>query len=122
VPTNAVVRGTPLQFSLAVKSGLPAGNSGEVSSHHGEATSCYEIVTAVAADVDAGNPHEPRWAEPVLDNIRKTTTQLNLKPGIVEITIGAIQPNLRLERILLYPAARPPKDSYLGPLESAVAR
>jgi len=109
VPTGAVVRGTPLEYKLTVKSDGAA------------ATDFDGIVTAVAADVDAGNPAEPRWAEPVLDNIRKTATTVKLPAGVAEITIGAQQPNLMLERLLVYPANQPPKQSYLGPLESPLA-
>ena len=110
VPTGAVVRGTPLEFSLDVKM-------------HDAATSSFSgTVTAVPDDVNGGYPDEPRWAGPVLDNIRKTTQKVKLDQGVADITIGAIQPNLMLERVLIYPANHPPKKSYLGPLESPIAQ
>ena len=39
--------------------------------------------------------------------------------GLNEITIGAVDPNFSLERILLYPAGHVMPESYLGPQESA---
>jgi hypothetical protein len=97
VPTGSVVRGEPLEYTVTTTNGT-------------------QTVTAVASDVDAGNPADPRWAEPALDNIRKTQTVVDLPKGLSEISIGAIQPNLMLEKILIYPQGYPPKPSYLGPL------
>ena len=111
VPTGAVVRGTPLEFKLEV-------------AEAGAAKPSYKgTVTAVAADVNAGYPDEPRWAGPALDNIRKVAVPVHFsQAGVAEISIGALQPNLMLERILVYPKANPPKKSYLGPLESPLAQ
>ena len=39
---------------------------------------------------------------------------------IKQITLGAVDPNLSLERILIYPAGHVMPESYLGPQESAL--
>jgi DNA-directed RNA polymerase subunit H (RpoH/RPB5) len=108
VPTGAVVRGTPLEFTCTI-----TGPNCETQTH---------VITAIPADVDAGNPAEPRWAIPVLDNIRKVAGEVELSAGVNEFTIGAIQPNLMIEKLLLYPTAQPPLPSYLGPAASPVMK
>jgi hypothetical protein len=102
VPTGVVQRGKELRFTLDTGAGK-------------------QVVTAISADVNAGNPGESRWAGPVLDNIRKTAVEVELPGGVVNLTIGAVEPNLVLEKILLYPAATVPPVSYLGPPASVTA-
>ena len=102
VPTGVVGRGTALRFVLGVDG-------------------ARHLLTAVAADVNAGYPDDSRWAEPVLRNIRITSTDVTLSQGVHQISIGAVDPNLLVERIVLYPTATPPPASYLGPPDSARA-
>ncbi|ACZ30646.1 conserved hypothetical protein [Xylanimonas cellulosilytica DSM 15894] len=95
VPTGVVVRGTSLRYTL-----------------------CGEVVEAVAADVNAGDPRDPRWARPVIENIRVTTTRLRFEAGVAELTLGALDPNLVVERIVVRPAGTELPPSALGPRES----
>jgi hypothetical protein len=99
-PTNPVQNNRPLRFQLTDPRGA------------------RQMVTAVPADFKAGNPSDERWCAGVLDNIRKSAVQLNLEKGVQEISIGAVEAGLILERILIYKSGRPPLDSYLGPPES----
>jgi len=101
VPTGVVIRGKAMEFTVQV----------------GDQT---QVLTAIPADVNAGYPHEPRWAGPVLDNIRVTSTEVELPAGVTEITIGALDANLMLEKLVLYPVDAPPAVSYLGPPNSSV--
>ena len=98
VPTGVVVRGTSLRFTLN-----------------------GEVVEAVAADVNAGEPADRRWSVPVVENIRVTTVRVRLEAGVADLTIGALDPNLVLERILVRPAGFELPSSALGPRESARA-
>ena len=98
VPTNPVVFRGNMQFMLNKK-----------------------VITAVDHTFDAGTPsHEP-WANGVLNNIRKTKVNIKVKKaGLKAITIGAIDPNFILEKLVIYKVGSEPKESYLGPTTSYV--
>ncbi|MDR2966094.1 MAG: glycosyl hydrolase 115 family protein [Treponema sp.] len=95
-PTNSVEINKPLRFMLS------GGNK-------------KQIVTTIPANFKAGNNSDKRWFYGVLDNIRKTKSKLKLKKGVQEISIGAMEPGLVLEKILIYREISPPLPSYLGP-------
>ncbi|MCL2441538.1 MAG: glycosyl hydrolase 115 family protein [Treponema sp.] len=76
------------------------------------------MIDAVPADFQAGNAWDRRWCNGVLDNIRISKVQVSLEQGIQEISIGAVDAGLVLERILIYKKGKPPLSSYLGPPES----
>ena len=78
-----------------------------------------QIVTCVPADYRAGENSDMRWCEAMLSHIRKVKVQMTCTQGLNEITIGAVDPNFSLERILIYPEGHVMPESYLGPQESA---
>ena len=98
-PTNSVKNKRPLRFILK-------------SSHN------TQIITAVPSDFKAGNPHYMEWCQGVLDNIRISKASLKFEKGVQEISIGAVEAGLILERILIYRKGCEPLKSYLGPPES----
>jgi hypothetical protein len=83
-----------------------------------------QVVTAVPADFMAGNPSDKRWCAGVLDQIRICKAPLTFEKGAREISIGALEAGLVLERVLIYRDGSPcthggaPLESYLGPPES----
>jgi len=77
-----------------------------------------QTVTAVPEDFRAGDHTDKRWCGGVLNNIRITEAVLPLEKGLREITVGAVDPGLILERLILYKKGNKPKESYLGPPES----
>ncbi|MDR0322732.1 MAG: glycosyl hydrolase 115 family protein [Treponema sp.] len=79
--------------------------------------SARQIITTVPADFTAFHS-DPRWCQGVLDNIRKSAAQLNFEKGVQEITIGALEAGLILERILIYKKDSKLPVSYLGSKES----
>jgi hypothetical protein len=95
-PTNSVQNKRPLRFMLN-----------------------GQVITSVPEDFRAGSPGEWRWCKGVLDNIRVSETKLTFEKGVNEITIGALEAGLILEKILIYKKKNEPKKSYLGPPESA---
>jgi len=99
-PTNSVQNKRPLRFLLT-------DSKGE-----------RQIITAVPADFNAGSPSDKRWCEGVLNQIRVCKTLLEFEKGVREISIGALEAGLVLERVLIYSESRAPLDSYLGPPES----
>ena len=99
-PTNSVQNKRPLRFMLTAPDG-------------GE-----QVITAVPADFKAGNTNDERWCQGVLDNIRVSRASLKLEKGVREISIGALEAGLVLERILIYRKGVKLPDSYLGPTES----
>jgi len=98
-PTNPLRNNTPIRFTINAE-----GNS-------------EQLITTVPADFVPFHT-DSRWCDGVLDNIRKTKTVLTFNKGVGEITIGALEAGLILERILIYRNDNTPKPSYLGPQES----
>jgi hypothetical protein len=99
-PVNSVVNKRPLRCLL--------------ESSHGE----KQTVVTVPGDFHAGSPSDARWCQGVLDNIRVTKAVFKFEKGVQEITIGALEAGLVLERIVIYMKNNPPLVSYLGPPES----
>ena len=62
--------------------------------------------------VGDGNPY---WSQGVLDNVRKTVVTVELKEGVNELNIHAIDPNLVLEKIVICEEGAKVPESYLGP-------
>ena len=82
-----------------------------------------KVITAVDNQFDAGNPHYAPWGEGVLNNIRKTLVSVRVKEaGIKAVTIGAIDPNFVLEKLVVYKQGHAPAESYLGPKASYVTQ
>jgi hypothetical protein len=98
-PTNPVQNKRPLRFRF-------------------ESSQTKQIITAVPSDFIAGSHSDQRWCDGVLDNIRVTKIPLTLEKGVREISIGALEAALVLEKILIYKEGREPLASYLGPPNS----
>jgi hypothetical protein len=96
-PTNSVQNKRPLRFALT--------SSGK-----------EQIITAVPADFMAGSPSDNRWCEGVLNQMRVCKVELSLEKGAREVTIGALEAGLVLERVLVYREGKAPLESYLGPI------
>ncbi len=79
-----------------------------------------QLVTCVPADYRAGENSDMRWCEAMLSHIRKVKVNIHCAQGLNEVTIGAVDPNLSLERIVIYPEGHVMPESYLGPLESSI--
>ncbi|MBO4651173.1 MAG: glycosyl hydrolase 115 family protein [Clostridiales bacterium] len=58
------------------------------------------------------------WKKGVLDNLRVTEVDLDLKEGKNTIEISAISPNFVLTKLVLFEKGKAPSDSYLGPQET----
>lgn len=99
-PTNPMQSGAPLRFVLESPDGI------------------RQIVNTVPEDFRAGDWSDSGWSKGVVDQIRIVKTKIHCQKGIQEITIGALEAGLILERILIYCKGNEPKASYLGPMES----
>jgi hypothetical protein len=95
-PTNSIQNKRPLRFRF-------------------ESSQTRQIITAVPADFIAGSPSDKRWCDGVLDQIRVNKISLTLQKGVQEISIGALEAALVLEKVLIYKEGREPLSSYLGP-------
>ncbi|MBQ8201345.1 MAG: glycosyl hydrolase 115 family protein [Clostridia bacterium] len=100
-PTSPVQPGVPMRCTLTA--------GGET-----------QTILCIPADYRPGENSDPRWCEAMVSHIRKVQTLIRCSPGVNEITLGAADPNLILERILIYPAAHQLPDSCLGPRESTL--
>lgn len=98
-PTNPVQSGEAMCFMLET-----AGSS--------------QIVEAVPKDFVAGDWRDSKWSKGVVNQIRVVRTGVVFSEGVQELTIGALEPGLVLERILIYRTGQEPKPSYMGPKES----
>lgn len=100
-PTSPVQPGVPMRCTLEI---------------HGE----KQVVTCIPADYRPGENSDPRWCEAMVNHIRKMQAVIRCEKGLNEVTVGAVDPNLILERILIYPVGHVMPESYLGPRESAL--
>ena len=65
-----------------------------------------------------GDYNDPKWSAAVMNQIHVVGADMNFEAGDQYLKIGALEAGLVLERILIYPAGKKLKDSYLGPKES----
>lgn len=101
-PTSPVQPGMPMRCTLTGPDGAK------------------QLVTCVPADYRPGENSDPRWCAAMVSHIRKVQAPIRCEAGVNEVTIGAVDPNFSLERILIYPAAHRLPESYLGPVESTL--
>ena len=98
-PTNSVIKKRPLRIMLS--------NSKE-----------KQVITTIDEDFNAGSNSDWKWGQGVLENIRITKASIKQEKGVNEISIGALEAGLVLERILIYKEDTQPLKSYLGMPES----
>ena len=101
-PTNPVRPGAPMRCALTGPDGA------------------QQIITCVPADYRPGENSDPRWCAAMVEHIRKVQAVILCEKGLNEVTLAAIDPNLSIERILIYPQGHRLPQSYLGPQESAL--
>ena len=77
-----------------------------------------KIVNILEADFRGGDYNDYRWSSAVMNQIHVVKTELPFEEGVQTLTIGALEAGMVLERILIYPAGKSLKPSYLGPEES----
>lgn len=77
-----------------------------------------QVLTCVPADYRPGENSDPRWCAAMVSHIRRVRANIRCRAGLNELTVGALDPNLSLERLLIYPAGHDRPQSYLGPAES----
>lgn len=78
-------------------------------------------VELLSADFDAGDSGDARWSRGVLDQERRCSIILPFEKGVQELTVGALEPGVVLERLLIHKETLVIPDSYLGPEESCKA-
>ena len=75
-------------------------------------------VELLPADFRAGEADDVRWSEGVLDQERRRSAIVSFDRGVQELTLGAMEAGVVLERILIHKPSLTLPDSYLGPDES----
>ncbi len=82
--------------------------------------SCAETVRAelIPADFRSGDFNDGRWAAAALDQERGTKVRMMLQAGVQELTVGALEAGVVLERLRIYRADVSLKPAYLGQQES----
>ena len=78
-------------------------------------------VQIISADFQAGENSDERWSEGALNQERRCSIIMSFEKGLQELTLGALEPGVVLERILIYKKTLALPDSYMGPEESCLA-
>jgi len=74
-----------------------------------------QVFTTLPKNFLAGNCWNAEWNQNVLDNIRQCKLTIILKKGENRLTVGAVDAGVVVQKIVVYPLAKPLKESYLGP-------
>ncbi len=98
-PTSPVQPGMPMRCTLSA--------DGE-----------RQMLTCVPADYRPGENSDPRWCAAMVSHIRKAKAYIRCHAGLNEVMVGALDANLSLERLLIYPAGHEMPQTCLGPAES----
>ena len=77
-----------------------------------------KIINILDADFRGGDYNDYRWSSAVMNQIHIVNTQMNFEKGVQQLTIGALEAGMVLERILIRPVSKRTLASYLGPEES----
>lgn len=99
-PTNPVSMGSSMNVMLQAGKGVPVK------------------VQLVPEDFRAGDNRDWRWCRGVLDQVRKVTVPMTFGSGVQQLTLGALDAGVVVERIRIYKKKEDLKDSYLGPQET----
>lgn len=73
------------------------------------------VFTTLYENFQAGNCHNREWNVNVLDNIRTCELNVTLKKGENRLTVGLVDAGVVVQKLVVYPLAKPVKKSYLGP-------
>lgn len=103
-PTNSPVPGKALRLLVSVE---------------GAGTETAELV---GEGFRAGDYRDEDWCRGVLDQIRRADVFFDLEEGVQQLSIGAMEAGIVLERIRICPADMQFPESYLGPEESCCSR
>lgn len=96
-PTNPLYPGDAQRLALTANNGVT------------------EVFSTLPKHFLAGNCWNAEWNQNVLDNIRQCKVTVNLKKGENRLTIGAVDAGVVVQKLVVYPLAKPFKESYLGP-------
>ena len=77
-------------------------------------------VELLPEDFGAGDYNDARWCAGVLDQERRCSVILPFEKGVQELTLGALEAGVVLERILIHRPETVLPDAYLGPEESVM--
>lgn len=77
-----------------------------------------KVINILDADFRGGDYNDYRWSQAVMNQIHIVGTEMEFEAGAQELTIGALEAGMVLERIVIYPKGKKLKTSYLGPMES----
>lgn len=77
-----------------------------------------EVVYTVAKDYKPGMHGSAKWGNDVLEKVRTVKTKMNLKPGLNTVRIYGGDPNIILEKTVIYPDGKQPPKTYFGAPES----
>jgi hypothetical protein len=74
-----------------------------------------QVFSTLPKNFLAGNCWNAEWNNNVLDNIRECKLTFTLKKGENRLTVGAVDAGVVVQKLVVYPLAKPFKECYLGP-------
>ena len=77
-----------------------------------------EVIYTVAKDYKPGMHGSAKWGNDVLEKVRTVKTKMNLQPGLNIVRIYGGDPNIILEKTVIYPDGKQPPKTYFGAPES----
>ena len=101
---NSVARGAKLRLGVSVNGGEP------------------EVVYTVPADYKPGMHGSSYWGREVLDKVRRVEVPITVKNGLNSLKLYGGDPNIIIEKIVIYPEGKKPPKSYFGAPESYKVR
>ncbi|MCM1027500.1 MAG: glycosyl hydrolase 115 family protein [Roseburia sp.] len=96
----------------------PLANGGNVSLILTAGRGVRQRLSLFPEGFRAGEPGDADWVRAALDQERRVTATVYLDAGLQELTIGAMDAGLVLEKLLVYRAESAPEEGYLGPWET----
>ncbi len=81
-----------------------------------------EIIHTTEKGYKPGMHGSAVWGKEVLDRIRKVKTKINVREGVNKLRIYGGDPNILLEKLVVYPVGHEPEKTYFGAPESYLVK
>ncbi len=116
--TFAIEKGGEYEAMLYLSTRNPVAMYAKLRVGVGVNGAAPEVVYTVAKDYKPGMHGSANWGNDVLEKVRTVKTKMNLKPGLNTVRIYGGDPNIILEKTVIYPDGKQPPKTYFGAPES----
>lgn len=116
--TFAVEKGGEYEAMLYLSTRNPVAMYAKLRVGVGVNCAAPEVIYTVAKDYKPGMHGSAKWGNDVLEKVRTVKTKMNLQPGLNNVRIYGGDPNIILEKTVIYPDGKQPPKTYFGAPES----